>query len=142
MARAYYIAGIRFHRRSNIRLSAEERRVLERSGQVTLLCPLEWPLPDRIPHLDRAYIDPGGTDIWGRGPYLKVPNYATYHEEQMVNRVFCPWGYPPDRLRIAHHSRYVQLVAVELLCSEAGQWQWQLTLAPWLAPRHGTAAAP
>lgn len=42
-------------------------------------------------------IDPGGTDLLGPGPYLKVYEGAR-GESQMYPRIRCPYGYPGDRL--------------------------------------------
>lgn len=53
------------------------------------------------PDFSRAWSDPGGT-MFGAGPYLKVPHWhvddprGEGYERWM--RVFCPLGYPGDRL--------------------------------------------
>jgi hypothetical protein len=102
--------------------------------------PVEWPLPDHTPDFARAYTDPGGTDIWGPGPYLKVPSRVADDTWEPVNRVFCPWGYPPDRVRVARSSMYLQLAAVELARVGPAAWEWVLHLVPWVPvsgqPRH------
>jgi|SRR5581483_11773433 len=135
------IGGVRFYRRSLVKLSAVERTALSASGRSVLRRPVEWPLRDRTPDFARAYPDPGGTDIWGPGPYLKVPSRVTSGDDwEPVNRVFCPWGYPPDRVRVAHSSVYLQLATVELERVGLTAWEWVLTVVPWLPaavrPRH------
>src|SRR5262245_36043937 len=42
-------------------------------------------------------IDPGGT-IFGPGPYLKVYKRDPGREAPMYPRLYCPFGYPGDRL--------------------------------------------
>src|SRR5262245_37982517 len=74
VARWYVIGGVRFYRRSLVKLSADERAALAAAGRAVLRRPVEWPLPDHTPDFARAYTDAGGTDIWGPGPYLKVPS--------------------------------------------------------------------
>src|SRR4051812_4541566 len=101
------IGGVRFDRRSLVKLSEDERAALAATGRAALRRPVEWPLPERTPDFARAYPDSGGTDIWGPGPYLKVPSRAAGEDWEPVNRVFCPWGYPPDRLRLAWSRRYL-----------------------------------
>lgn len=52
----------------------------------------------------RAWVDPGGTALFGPGPYLKVPTahphdgWAKKPEDDAVHRIHCPYGYPGDRL--------------------------------------------
>lgn len=134
MAAWYMIGGVRFHRRCLVKLSADERAALARTGQVPLHRVVEWPLPDHTPDFSRAYTDSGGTDIWGPGPYLKVPSRIAGDESwEPVNRVFCPWGYPPDRVRVARSSQYLQLAKVELARVSLAVWKWVLTVDPWSA---------
>ncbi|HLA63065.1 MAG TPA: hypothetical protein VK610_01450 [Rhodothermales bacterium] len=130
MGASYIIAGRRFYRRSRIKLTRVERDALATAGRVVVRRPVEWPLPDRRPHFDRAYTEPGGTDLWGTEPYLKVPNAALPDgpDEGIVNRVFCPWGYPPHRLRLARTSGYVLIKGVGLDETPPGAWSLALTL--------------
>lgn len=125
---AFFIDGVRFHRRCTIRLSAAERDVLSAAGTVTLWRPVEWPLAEKVPDFNRACPDPGGTDIWGPGPYLKVPNRRPGDDWEAVNRVFCPWGYPPDPLRVPWRSLRLTLAAVTLERASAHAWDWLLTV--------------
>ncbi len=148
MARWYMIAGIRLHRRSVIKLSADERAALAATGRAAVRRPVEWPLPDHTPDFARAYADPGGTDIWGPGPYLKVPSrIAGDDTSEPVNRVFCPWGYPPDRVRVTRSSVYLQLAAVAVARVGPAAWEWVLSVVPWVpaadnpGPAEPTAAA-
>ena len=140
MASQYYIGGFRFYRRSIIKLSAEERAQILAGGMAVLRRSVEWPLADRIPDFGRAYVDPGGTDIWGEGPYLKVPNRFPEGECEGVNRVFCPYGYPPDQLRIARAKSYLQITAIELEKSGETAWDWLLSVKIWDAPLTPDAA--
>jgi hypothetical protein len=126
MGTSFVIAGHRFRRRSIIKLSAAERATLERNGTVVLARPVEWPLPGRAARMDRAYVDPGGTDIWGPGPYLKVPNTGPGDEGEVVNRVFCPWGYPPAPLRAFRRKIRTRLERVEVVRVAHGVWEWRL----------------
>ena len=128
MGTSFVIAGKSFRRRSMIKLSADERAALEHKGNVVLARPIEWPLPDRIPFMDRAYVDPGGTDVWGVGPYLKVPNVGREDEGEVVNRVFCPWGYPPDPLRALRRKIHMRLESVEIVRVVDAGWEWRLTV--------------
>lgn len=50
-----------------------------------------------------CWVDPGGTDVFGPGPYLHVP----YEKEgdQIVERVRCWYGYPPDQLWVKESWR-------------------------------------
>ena len=132
MARYYIIDGHKFYRRSIIKLTSKEKNDFKKSGIFFIKRSLEWPLEYRIPDLKAAYIDKGGTDIWGSGPYLKVPNRNKNKEfYDSVNRIFCPWGYPPDRVRIARSKYYVQLITVEISCKDKDNWYWLLTMLPW-----------
>lgn len=141
MAKWFMIGGVRFYRRSLVKLSGEERAALAASGRAVLHRPVEWPLPDRMPDFSRAYTDPGGTEIWGPGPYLKVPNQAVGEDWEPIYRVFCPWGYPPDRLRVARSQVYLRLVAVELARVDPSAWEWLLSVEPWQPePRSGGCA--
>lgn len=126
------IGGVRFYRRSLVKLSAEERAALVATGRADLRRRVEWPLSGHTPHFDRAYTDPGGTDIWGPGPYLKVPSRIAGDEGwEPVNRVFCPWGYPTDRVRVARSAVYLQLAAIGLVHVEPAAWEWVLSVIPW-----------
>ena len=127
MGTSFVIAGQSFRRRSIIKLSADERAALERTGTVVLARPVEWPLPERTPFMERAYVDPGGTDIWGAGPYLKVPNVGPEDEGEVVTRVFCPWGYPPDPLRTFRRNIHMRLERVEIIRVADAAWEWRLT---------------
>lgn len=85
------------------------------------------------PDLARAYTDQGGTSIWGPGPYLKVPNRIAGDDEwEPIDRVFCPWGYPPDRIRVAWSAVYLQLRTVELARVGPSSWEWVLHVSPWI----------
>jgi hypothetical protein len=128
----FMMGGVRFYRRSLVKLSAAERAALNGVGQADLRRPLEWPLPDYSPDFSRAYVDLGGTDLWGPGPYLKVPCQIAGDDWEPINRIFCPWGYPPDRLRIAWSSQYIQLTAVGLARVGRAEWEWVLTIVPWV----------
>ena len=130
MTRGYLIGGVKFNRRSNIQLSRDERTTLDQKGRLVLRRTVEWPLRGRTPKFEKAYVDAGGTPIWGPGPYLKVPNQSCSEEDdELINRVFCPWGYPPDRLRLARSSKRVELVNVGLIRDGARTWMWMLTVA-------------
>ena len=132
MTRWFLIGGVRFYRRSLVKLSADERAALVTTGRAALHRPVEWPLPGRTPDFARAYADPGGTDIWGPGPYLKVPNRIAGDQEwEPVDRVFCPWGAPADRVQMARESVYLTLAAVELARLEPASWEWVLHVVPW-----------
>lgn len=127
------IGGVRFYRRSLVKLSVDERAALANTGRAVLRRPVDWPLPGRTPDFAGAYTDPGGTDIWGPGPYLKVPNRIHGDDDwEPINRVFCPWGYPPDRVRVARSATYLQLAVVELGRVGPAAWEWVLTLIPWV----------
>ncbi len=133
MGAKYSTAGVTLWRRCLVKLGAEKRAELAKNGRVQLRLPVEWPNPESKPLFEEAFIDPGGTDIWGPGPYLKVPNYIKAHDERSINRIFCPWGYPPDRVRVSRRAMYLQLGAVELERVGDAAWEWILTLKPWEA---------
>lgn len=127
------IGGVRFYPDGLVKVSMTERVTFADTGLAELHRPVEWPLRDRTPDFSRAYTDPGGTDIWGPGPYLKVPSRITDNDDwEPVNRVFCPWGYPPDRVRIAWSSVYLQLTAVGLVRVGPAAWEWVLSVVPWV----------
>jgi len=72
--------------------------------------PVLWKNSPLIPFMARAWVDPGGTDLFGPGPYLKVP---CHHLEDPVGRDFertlrvhSPYGYPGDRLWVRETIRY------------------------------------
>ena len=127
MGTSFVIAGRSFRRRSVVKLSAEERAALERTGTVVLARPVEWPLPGRTPFMERAQVDPGGTDVWGPGPYLKVPNVGADDAGEVINRVFCPWGYPPDPIRAFRRKIPMRLARVEIVRTAEAAWEWRLT---------------
>lgn len=126
MGASYEICGHKIRRRSIVKLAPEERAALESGGHVVLARPVEWPCPERVAFMDRAYPDPGGGD-WGPGPYLKVPNIAP-GEEEVVNRVFCPWGYPPDPVRAFRRKLRMRLECVDLVRVAPAAWEWRLTV--------------
>ena len=131
MAVKFRTGKIIYYRKSVIKLRAEQRKLLETQKMIVLQFPVEWLDATRIPVFAEAYEDPGGTDIWGAGPYLKVPNIGKENggDGRLINRLFCPFGYPPDRLRISRHSIYVQISRVELKRVSPELWVWLLTLA-------------
>lgn len=132
VARSFSIGGVRFYRRSLVKLSPVERAALAATGRAALRRPVERPLPFSVPDFSRAYTDAGGTDIWGPGPYLKVPNRIVGDDDwEPINRVFCPWGYPPDRLRVARSAVYLRLEAVALDRVGPAAWEWALSVVPW-----------
>lgn len=128
MSTSFFIAGRPFRRRSIIRITVDERVVIERTGAAVLVRPIEWPLPERTAFMDRAYVDPGGTDVWGAGPYLKVPNVGSADEGEVVNRVFCPWGYPPAPLRAFRRKIRMRLERVEIARVADTAWEWRLSV--------------
>jgi len=134
MASQYYIGGVRFYCQSIIKLSISEKAQIATDSEAILRRPVKWHLPDRIPDFGRAYVDPGGTDIWGEGPYLKVPNRFPEGKFEGVNRVFCPYGYPPDRIRIARAKSYLQITAIALEESGDSACDWLLRVKIWDAP--------
>ena len=132
MARYYVIGGVKFYRRSLIKLGQDERNKLNETGNVIVKRAVEWPLASGTPDFEKAYVDVGGTDIWGPGPYLKVPNHHDGEEgDEVVNRVFCPWGYPPDQVRLSRSAKYLELVSVDLVPETGGAWNWLLKFEPW-----------
>ncbi|GMU20775.1 MAG: hypothetical protein AMXMBFR13_08710 [Phycisphaerae bacterium] len=134
MSSTYVVAGRTFRRRSIVKLSPEERDTLACTGTVVLARPVEWPIPDRTPLMDRAHVDPGGTDIWGPGPYLKVPNVGAGEDWEAVNRVFCPWGYPPDHIRGFRRKLRMRIERVDLVQTAPASWEWRLTVRVEPAP--------
>jgi|GEM_PF-5895019 len=128
----YTIGGIRFSRLSTMKLSAAERAEIARAGRTNLRRPVVWPLPDRTPDFARAYPDRGGTDIWGPGPYLKVPNvFIGDPDGKGVDRVFCPWGYPPDRVRVMWSGMYLQFAGVKLDHVRPDAWECEVAPKNW-----------
>ena len=132
MATAFLIDGVRFYRRSLVKLSPAERATLATKGRVGLHRPVEWPLPGKVCDFGRAFPDAGGS-LWGSGPYLKVPNRCPGNDWDAVNRLFCPWGYPPDRLRVAWSGVYLRLESVELARVGPASWNWILSVVPWVS---------
>lgn len=54
----------------------------------------------------RVRVDPGGT-VFGPGPYLRVPMNDGEPEGEVIERVYCPYGYPGDRLWVREvHYRF------------------------------------
>jgi hypothetical protein len=133
VAAAFVIDGVRFYRRSLVKLSSSERATLATEGRVILRRSVEWPLPGKLFDFGRAYVDAGGS-LWGPGPYLKVPNRHPGDDWEAITRLFCLWGYPPDRLRVARSREYLQLLAVELDQPSPGVWNWLLHVTPWVKP--------
>jgi hypothetical protein len=138
MGTSFVIAGRLFPRRSIIKLSADERAALESVGMLLLTRPVEWPVADRTAFMDRAYVDPGGTDVWGAGPYLKVPNVGPDGDGEVVNRVFCPWGYPPAPLRAFRRNLRMRLEHVEIVRVADAEWEWRLTVKAAGGERRGS----
>jgi hypothetical protein len=55
------------------------------------------PLPDHA----RTFVDPGGTFLFGPGPYLHLAyTGGDLGDEVLSDRVRCPFGYPDDGARI------------------------------------------
>ena len=74
----------------------------------------------------------GGADF-GPGPYLKVPNREPGDDDpdfEVVNRVFCPWGYPPDPVRAFRRNLRMRLERVDLVQVAPAAWEWRLTVRP------------
>jgi excisionase family DNA binding protein len=59
-------------------------------------------LPDDV---GEVYVDPGGTDVFGPGPYIKA--YPRDHRQPMHPRIRCPYGYPGDRFYVKERWDYV-----------------------------------
>jgi hypothetical protein len=127
---AFVIDGVRIYRRCLVKLAQSERAALAAEGRAVLRRTVEWPLPGKLFDFGRAYADAGGS-LWGPGPYLKVPSRHPEDDWEALTRVFCPWGYPPDRLRVARSRVYLQLTVVELDQRSPGCWDWLLHVAPW-----------
>jgi len=106
-----------------IKLTGVGKFAVKNGKQVVVRVPVEWPFEYRKPYFAEAYIDKGGTPIWGFGPYLKVPNQDSRDGEKFVDRVFCPWGYPPRKLRVQRAPLSVDLISVGLERSESGVWE-------------------
>ena len=130
MAAAFVIDGVRMYRRCLVKLSLPERATLATEGRVVLRRPVEEPLPGKLFDFGRAYVDAGGS-LWGPGPYLKVPNRRPEDDWEAITRLFCPWGYPPGRVRVARSRVYLQLTAVEVEQRSSECWDWLLHVAPW-----------
>jgi hypothetical protein len=69
----------------------------------------------RVWRMDGQFtVDPGGTWLWGPGPYLKVPfrhvddPWEENPEEDTRDRVFCPYGYPEDGARLWVREAWAQ----------------------------------
>ena len=120
MSSYYLIDGNRVPIKTSINCSAEERNSLVENSRVELSRRVQWPLEYGNPNFSKAYEDPGETEIWGAGPYLKVP-----FDDGAQCRVFCPWGYPPRRIRINRHKTQMQMNKVELV-RENDHWLWIL----------------
>lgn len=74
--------------------------------------PVVWRNRPLLAFMDRAWVDPGGTELFGPGPYLKVP---CRHPEDPVGRdcerelrVHSPYGYPGDRLWVRETHKFVE----------------------------------
>jgi hypothetical protein len=121
----YLIAGRSFRRRETIELTPQELEDLRTRTATQVLRPVEWPLPDSIPHFQDAYLDPGGTPVWGPGPYLKVPN-TNLDGERLTNRVFCPWGYTGNELRIDSTGSFATISDLSLAKAANSEWIWAI----------------
>lgn len=117
------------HRHSILKLGASEKSLLTSTGQAVLRRPVEWIIPHRLPRFEHAYVDEGGTEIWGPGPYLKVPDVDPSDGSAFIDRVFCPWGYPPRSIRVSYRKFRLNLLAVEVARSEPGIWEWLLRVS-------------
>jgi hypothetical protein len=113
---------------SMIKLTPAERALLDADGQAVVHRPVEWVISCRVPRFEAARVDRGGTAVWGPGPYLKVPDRDPRDGEDYVDRVFCPWGYPPRSIRVSHRKIRLTLLAVELTHSGPAEWEWLLTV--------------
>jgi hypothetical protein len=111
-----------------IKLTASDRAALRDGSSAELRRQVEWTIPNRVPSFDRAYVDAGGTDLWGPGPYLKVPNRDVRDGGEYVDRIFCPWGYPPRKLRVMRTRSSVAIEKIGLEQSDACAWCWVLTV--------------
>jgi hypothetical protein len=75
------------------------------------------------PGAGRVVVDPGGTDVYGPGPYLKVycqdpgPDEATMHP-----RIYSPFGYPGDYLWVKEKWC---LASVEAAADELRSDEWR-----------------
>ena len=116
------------YRLCTIKLTAEERAAVRADGKITVHRPVEWSLAQRIPFFEQAYIDRGGTDAWGPGPYLKVPCQDPRDGERYIDRVFCPWNYPPQRVRVMRSRVFLRIANVSLTQRDTDAWEWMLTL--------------
>ena len=138
MARHYIIGGERVRRRLIIKLTSVQRAAIGAGQRIVVEESVVWPISIGEPLFNEAVVDgdPSPGSLWGTGPYLKVPNRRRNREGEWtaVNRVFCPWGYPPDRIRLAHRSDYVALEKVYLAQRGAAAWVWILTLIPAPSP--------
>ena len=126
MGRYYLTAGRKIWRNPTVKLTPEQKDCIKQNGCVVVKYPIEWPLDEFEPDFSSAYIDEGNTDIWGSGPYLKVPNLQG--EVLATNRVFCPWGYPPDEVRLSRHKDRYRISAVQIERKVDGEWFWILNL--------------
>jgi hypothetical protein len=122
----YLIAGQQIPLLEAIDLAPDEILTLERAGCVAISRPVAWPIASTVADLSQAYTDTGNTDIWGQGPYLKVPN-RTACGDLLVNRVFCPWGYPPDRISATPVGAFVKIASVSL-SRHGASWCWHIRL--------------
>jgi hypothetical protein len=122
------MAGRNSQHRRTITLTGVEREALEHDGQVVVRRPVEWPHAHRTPFFAEAYVDPGGTELWGPGPYLKVPDQDARDGEKYVDRVFCPWGYPTWRLRLMRSKLSLTVASLGLAKSGVGDWEWVISL--------------
>jgi hypothetical protein len=115
------------HRLSTIKLTAAERATATAGGKLTVRRAVEWPLTHRTPLLDQAYVDAGCTSIWGPGPYLKVPDPDPRDGERYIDRISCPWGYPPQRVRVMRSRLVLTIAEVSLAHSATESWEWVIT---------------
>lgn len=106
-------------RTRRLRVYENEGRVILSRRQIILVRPAVKPrgygnaVFDFTGENGLVNVDPGGT-IWGPGPYLKVPARFTTDgwEAGIRERVFCPYGYPGQRLSMKAHSWQMRLNAV------------------------------
>lgn len=59
--------------------------------------PLCTVIRGRKPRWTHATVDPGGTRLFGPGPYLHLPYGGGDLDDEFVTRVRCPYGYPGAR---------------------------------------------